>query len=91
MVGFTGQANLIVETQKEFFIATQGSRHKLQATEPNIKQTVGFSFRTTTVEAVLLSATIKNTDNMNLKVFWVSLQSYNIFVIHILQCSFSFM
>ena len=75
-VGFTGQANLIVEPKDDFFIATQHSRHKLKATEPDVEQVVSFRFRSTTEEAVLLSAAIQSN---SLRVFWVS---YNC-VIHL--------
>lgn len=74
-MGFTGEANLIVQIMDDFFIATQQSRHKLQVTtEPDVKQTVGFRFRSTTQKAVLLSA-IQSENVNSLKVFWVSLHS----------------
>ena len=69
-MGFTGQANLIVETKDDFFIATQENKQKLQATEPDVRQGVSFSFHSTTKEAVLLSSA---TDSTSLRVFWVSL------------------
>lgn len=69
-MGFTGQANLIVETKDDFFIATQENKQKLQATEPDVRQRVSFSFRSTAKEAVLLSSA---SDSTSLRVFWVSL------------------
>ena len=75
-VGFTGQANLIVETKDDFFIATQENRHKLNAEEPDVKQAVSFSFHSTTKEAVLLSSAVQNGGSTSLRVFWVSLQLY---------------
>ena len=85
-VGFTGQANLIVETLNDFFIAIQQSRHKLKPTEPDVEQVVSFSFRSTTEEAVLLSAAVQRN---NLRVFWVSLQLCNTSLCYrSLQCSF---
>lgn len=68
-VGFTGQANLIVEAKDDFFIAIQQSRQKLKATKPDVDQVVSFSFRSTTEEAVLLSAAASQD---SLRVFWVS-------------------
>lgn len=70
-VSFTGKANLIVRTLDDFFIATQASRHVAQAT--GVNQTVGFSFKSPTLEAVLLSST---TGSNSLRVFWVG--QYNI-------------
>ena len=68
-VGFTGQANLIVDTSVDFFIATRQSRHKQNADKPDVTQMVSFSFSSTTKGAVLLSATFQSN---SLRVFSVS-------------------
>lgn len=75
-VGFTGQANLIVTTSNDFFIAALQNRHSLQPTMPDVIQVVSFGFRSTSVtaEAVLLSAAAVQGNDNSLKVFWVSLQ-----------------
>ncbi|XP_065883790.1 uncharacterized protein [Dysidea avara] len=67
LVSFTGnnrEADLIIEPGEDFYLALKQSRHTRQDVEQ-----VTFQFRTTNLEAVVLSSKIEDS-NGNLGVFW---------------------
>lgn len=69
LVSFTGnnrEADLIIELKKDFYLALEQSRHTRQ------EEQVSFEFRTTVLEAVVLSSRVEG-ESGNLGVFWVSI------------------
>ena len=70
LVSFAGnnrKADLIIKPKEDFYLALQQSRQTRQGVEQ-----VTFKFRTTTLEAVVLSSRTEDGSG-NLGVFWVSL------------------